>query len=166
MRFSKLIFILFVKQNLQLVNNSTGSLSLHENSSQGYSIQYNKSNWNVEDNAAAGYGEPSTSFQNKQYPNDIAVTVSINPWNGGDFQNFAESVSGMMTLLGVKVTEINQAQKYLSASGFNTNYNKMNIGRMYYSPGRSMAVDIIYSSSMEGSQQLKEAVAMMKSAIF
>lgn len=72
----------------------------------------------------------------------------------------------MMTLMGVKVTEINQAQKYLSVSGFNTNYNKMNIGRMYYSPGWSMAVDIIYSSSMEGSQQLKEAVSMMKSAIF
>lgn len=99
------------KENIQPVNNNAGSLSLHENSSHGYSIQYNKSNWNVEDNAAAGYGEPSTSFQNTQYPNDIAVTVSINPWNGGDFQNFVESVSG-----------------------FNTNYNKMNIGKMYYLP--------------------------------
>jgi hypothetical protein len=42
----------------------------------------------------------------------------------------------------------------------------MNIGRMYYSPSRSLAVDIIYSQSMEGSQQLKEAVAMMKTARF
>jgi len=42
----------------------------------------------------------------------------------------------------------------------------MNIGRIYYSPGRSLAVDIIYTQTMENTAALKEAVAMMKSATF
>jgi hypothetical protein len=142
------------------------NFSLHENASHGYSMQYNRSNWTVQDNAAAGYGQPSTGFESRQYPNDIAVTITINPWNGADFQNFAETIALLTVQAGIKVTEINKEQQYLSASGYNSNFNKMNIGRMYYSPGRSLAVDIIYSQSMEGSFQLKEAVAMMKTARF
>ena len=150
----------------QLANNTTSFLSWHENSSQGVTIQYNKANWNVEDDAAAGYGQPCTGFQNKQHPNDIAVTLSINPWNGDDFQNFTETVSPMITMMGIKVTEINRSGEYIAASGFNSNFNKMNVARMYYTPSRTLAVDIIYSKNLEGSTQLKEAVAMMKSARF
>jgi hypothetical protein len=145
---------------------SVNKFSLHENASQGYSMQYNRSNWTVQDNAAAGYGQPSTGFQSRQYPNDIAVTITINPWNGADFENFVETIAALTVQAGIKVTEVNKQQQFLSASGYNSNFNKMNIGRMYYSPSRSLAVDIIYSQSMEGSQQLKEAVAMMKTARF
>ena len=150
----------------QLVNNSTNLLSWHENTSQGVTIQYNKANWSVEDDAAAGYGQPCTGFQNKQYPNDIAVTLSVNPWNGEDFENFTENVTPMITMMGIKITEINRAAEYIAASGYNSNLNKMNVARMYYTPSQTLAVDIIYSKRLEGSPQLKEAVAMMKSAKF
>jgi hypothetical protein len=140
--------------------------TLHENASQGYSMQYNQSNWTVQDNAAAGYGQPSTGFESRQYPNDIGVTITINPWNGADFQNFVETIGALTLQAGIKVTEVNKVQQFLSASGYNSIFNKMNIGRMYYTPSRSLAVDIIYSQSMEGSPQLKEAVAMMKTARF
>jgi len=150
----------------QLVSNTTNLLSWHENSSQGVSVQYNKLNWYVEDDAAAGYGQPCTGFQSKQYPNDIAVTLSVNPWNGENFDNFTQNVSSMITMMGIKITEINKSGQYLAASGYNSNLNKMNIARMYYTPSQTLAVDIIYSKRMEGSQQLKEAVAMMKSARF
>ena len=139
---------------------------LHENASMGYSMQYNRSNWIVQDNAAAGYGQPSTGFQSRQYPNDIAVTITVNPWNGADFQNFTETIAALTVQAGIKVTEVNKEQQFLSASGYNANFNKMNIGRIYYSSGRSLSVDIIYSQTMEGSPQLKEAVAMMKTARF
>jgi len=152
--------------NNQLVSNTTGLLSWHENTSQGISIQYNKANWNVEDDAAAGYGQPCTGFQSKQYPNDIAVTLSANPWNGNNFQHFTENVSPMITMMGMKITEINRAGEYIAASGFNSELNKMNVARMYYTPSQTLAVDIIYSKRLEGSQPLKEAVAMMKSARF
>lgn len=152
--------------DVNFVNNTTSFLNWHENTSQGLSIQYNKANWDVEDDAAAGYGQPCTGFQNKQYPNDIAVTLSINPWNGDDFQNFTETVGPMITMMGIKVTEINRSGEYIAASGFNSNFNKMNVARMYYTPSRTLAVDIIYSKNLEGSMQLKEAVAMMKSARF
>jgi hypothetical protein len=152
--------------NTQLVSNTTSLLSWHENTSQGLVVQYNKANWNVEDNAAAGYGEPCTGFESKRYPNDIAVTLSVNPWNGGNFDYFTQNVSPMITMMGIKVTEVNRSGQYIAASGFNSNLNKMNVARMYYSPGQTLAVDIIYSKSLEGSSQLKEAVAMMKSAKF
>ena len=42
--------------DVELVSNTTALLSLHENTSQGISIRYNIANWNVEDDAAAGYG--------------------------------------------------------------------------------------------------------------
>ncbi len=155
-----------VDENNNSVVETTNKFSLHENSSQGYSMQYNLSNWSVQDNAAAGYGQPGTGFESKQYPNDIAVTITINPWNGADFDNFVETIVALTVQAGIKVTEVNKQQQFLSASGYNSNFNKMNIGRMYYSPGRSLAVDIIYSQSMEGSSQLKEAVAMMKTARF
>lgn len=150
----------------QLVSNKSALLSWHENTSQGLLIQYNNANWDVEDDAAAGYGQPCTGFQNKQYPNDIAVTLSVNPWNGESFQNFSENVGAMITMMGIKITEINKSAQYIAASGFNSNLNKLNIARMYYTPGQTLAVDIIYSKKMEGSPQLKEAVAMMKSARF
>jgi hypothetical protein len=152
--------------NNQLVNNTAPTLSWHENTSQGLLIQYNNANWYVEDNAAAGYGQPCTGFQSKQYPNDIAVTLSVNPWNGENFDNFTQNVSSMITMMGIKITEVNRSRQYIAASGLNTNLNKMNIARMYYTPSQTLAVDIIYSKNLEGSQALKEAVAMMKSAKF
>jgi hypothetical protein len=152
--------------NNQLVNNTTATLSWHENTSQGLLIQYNNANWYVQDNAAAGYGQPCTGFSSKQYPNDIAVTLSVNPWNGGNFDNFTQNISSMITMMGIKITEINRSRQYIAASGLNINLNKMNIARMYYTPSQTLAVDIIYNISLEGSPELKEAVAMMKSARF
>jgi len=69
-------------------------------------------------------------------------------------------------MMGIKITEINRSGEYIGASGLNTNLNKMNIARMYYTPIQTLAVDINYSKNMEGRQPLKEAVAMMKSARF
>ena len=152
--------------NNQLANNTTTALSWHENTSQGLLIQFNDANWYVQDNAAAGYGQPCTGFSNKQYPNDIAVTLSVNPWNGDNFDGFTQNVSSMITMMGIKITEVNRSKQYIAASGLNNNLNKMNIARMYYTPSQTLAVDIIYSQALEGSPQLKEAVAMMKSAKF
>ena len=154
------------KEIVKPASNAASNFILHENTSMGYSMQYNRSNWIVQDNAAAGYGQPSTGFQSRQYPIDIGVTITVNPWNGADFENFTETISALTIQAGIKVTEVNTAQQFLSASGYNANFNKINIGRIYYSSGRSLSVDIIYSQSMEGSPQLKEAVAMMKTARF